>query len=163
MSPISTTTVMAVSRPTPGRAISAWTRGSGLASPAISRSSRAIGVARASSSPQQSWMIARGIGGSSKSASQARPGPLHRTRSSPMPRSASTACTRFLHEVDSWTRAARWRSRARRSRVAGGAIQASGGRSARSSCARVAASTLSFFSRAEAIALGAAGMYQVRF
>jgi hypothetical protein len=30
------------------------------------------GVARASSSPQQSWMIPRGIGGSSRSASQAR-------------------------------------------------------------------------------------------
>jgi len=34
-----------------------------------------------------------------------------------------------------------------------GAIHASGSRSARSSCASVAASTLSFFSRAEAIAL----------
>jgi hypothetical protein len=34
-----------------------------------------------------------------------------------------------------------------------GAIQASGNKSARSSWARVAASTLSFFSRAEAIAL----------
>ena len=35
----------------------------------------------------------------------------------------------------------------------GGAIHASGSRSARSSCAKIAASTLSFFSRAEAIAL----------
>jgi hypothetical protein len=43
---------------------------------------------------------------------------------------------------------ARWPSRAPRSRVACGAIQASGNRSARSSWARMAASTLSFFSRA---------------
>jgi hypothetical protein len=63
MSPISATRVIAVSLPIPGRAMSAWTRGSGLASPVISPSSRPIGVARASSSPQQSWMIARGIGG----------------------------------------------------------------------------------------------------
>ena len=120
MSPISATNVIAVSLPTPGRTMSAWTRGSGLASPAISRSSRAIGAAKASSSPQQSWMIARGLGGSSKSANQARPGPVHRLEWSGMPRSASTACTRFLHEVDSRTRAARWRSRARRSRTCWG-------------------------------------------
>jgi hypothetical protein len=50
MSPISATSVIAVSRPTPGSAVSAWTLGSGLASAAISRSSRAIGVARVSSS-----------------------------------------------------------------------------------------------------------------
>jgi len=107
MSPISATSVRAVSRPTPGRAISAWTRGSGLAKVAISRSRRAMGVARASSSPQQSWMIPRGVGGSTRLASQARPGPVHKPRSSRMPRSASTACTRFLQEVDSRTRAAR--------------------------------------------------------
>jgi hypothetical protein len=50
MSPISATRVMAVSRPMPGRVMSAWTRGSGLASAAIWRSSRVIGAARASSS-----------------------------------------------------------------------------------------------------------------
>jgi hypothetical protein len=38
-------------------------------------------------------------------------------------------------------------------RTAGRAIHASGSRPARSSCAKIAASTLSFFSRAEAIAL----------
>src|SRR5215218_3931823 len=76
MSPISATKVMAVSLPTPGRAVSAWTRGSGLASPAISRSSRTIGVARASSSPQQSWMIARG-----SAAGQGRPARLAQNRS----------------------------------------------------------------------------------
>src|SRR5512132_924342 len=162
MSPISATKVMAVSRPTPGRTMSAWTRGSGLASPAISRSSRPIGVARASSSPQQSWMIPRGVAGSSRSASQARPGPVHRLEWSGMPRSASTACTRFLQAVPMRTRLARWRSKARRSRTCWGAIQASGSRSARSSWARVAASTLSFFNLAEAMALGAAGMDQVR-
>ena len=70
-----------------------------------------------------------------------------------MPRSASTACTRFLQAVPMRTRLARWRSKARRSRTCWGAIQASGSRSARSSWARVAASTLSFFNLAEAIAL----------
>jgi hypothetical protein len=40
---------------------------------------------------------------------------------------------------------------------AAGRIHASGSRSARSSCARVAASALSFFSRAEAIALHCSG------
>jgi hypothetical protein len=54
----------------------------------------------------------------------------------------------------SWTRC---RSSARSWRTAGGAIHASGSRSARSSCAKVAASTLSFFSRAEAIALHRSG------
>src|ERR671911_2987818 len=39
-SPISATKVIAVSLPTPGRTISAWTRGSGLARVAISPSSR---------------------------------------------------------------------------------------------------------------------------
>jgi hypothetical protein len=70
-----------------------------------------------------------------------------------MPRSASTAWTRFFSPVLSRTRLARWRSNARRSLVAWGAIQASGNKSARSSWARVAASTLSFLSRAEAMAL----------
>ena len=41
--------------------------------------------------------------------------------------------------------------------IAGGAIHASGSRSARSSCPKIAASTLSFFSRAEAIALHRSG------
>jgi hypothetical protein len=141
MSPISATRVMAVSRPTPGRTMSAWTLGSGLASAPISWSSLPIGVARASSNPQQSSMIAPGIGGSSRSASHARPGPVHRLDRSGIPRSASTACTRFLQAVDERTRLARWRSRARRSRTSGGAIQVSGSRSARSSCASVRAST----------------------
>jgi hypothetical protein len=70
-----------------------WTWGSGLASAAISPSRRAIGVARASSSPQQSWMIARGIGGRSSAASQVRPGAVHRLERAEIPRSASTACT----------------------------------------------------------------------
>ena len=54
MSPISATRVIAVSRPMPGRAWSAWTLGPGLARAAISPSRRATGVARASSSPPQS-------------------------------------------------------------------------------------------------------------
>jgi hypothetical protein len=141
-SPISATNLIAVSRPTPGRAISAWTRGSGLASAAISRSSRAMGVARAASNPQQSSTTSRGTGGRARPASQARPGPVQRPRSWAMPRSASTACTRCLQAVDSRTRLARWRSSARRSRVAWGAIQASGNRSARSSCASGRASTV---------------------
>jgi len=51
------------------------------------------------------------------------------------------------------TSEARWRSSARNARTSTGAIQASGSRSARSSCARIAASTLSFFNRADAMAL----------
>jgi hypothetical protein len=46
---------------------------------------------------------------------------------------------------------------ARSCRTAGGAIHASGSRPARSSCASVAAPALSFFSRAEAIALHCSG------
>lgn len=51
----------------------------------------------------------------------------------------------------------RCRSNARCCRTSSGAIHASGSRSARSSWARVAASTLSFFNRAEAIALQRSG------
>jgi hypothetical protein len=64
---------------------------------------------------------------------------------------------RLRSSVRSRTSCARCRSSARSCRIAGGAIHASGSRSARSSCARVAASTLSFFSRAEAIALHCSG------
>lgn len=64
--------------------------------------------------------------------------------------------------VDSRTRLARWRGSARNWRTAGDAIQAPGSRSARSNCAKIAASTLSFFSLAEAIALHRRGLHQVR-
>jgi hypothetical protein len=133
-----------------------------LARAPISASSRPIGVARASSNPQQSWMIAPGIGGRSSAASQARPGAVHKLERAEMPRSASTACTRFFSPVLSRTRLARWRSRARRSRTCCGAIQASGNRSARSSWARVAASTLSFLQPGCGDCFAAAGMDQVR-
>ena len=69
------------------------------------------------------------------------------------PWSATMAWIRLRSRVRSRTSATRWRSSARSCRIAGGAIQASGSRSARSSCAKIAASTLSFFNRAEAIAL----------
>jgi hypothetical protein len=58
-----------------------------------------------------------------------------------------------LARVERRTRAARWRSSARRSPTGWGVIQASGSRSAPSSGARVAAATWSFLSRAAAIAL----------
>jgi hypothetical protein len=80
-----------------------------------------------------------------------------------MPRSARIACTRFLQAVPMRTRLARWPSKARRSRVAWGAIQAWGNKSARSSWARVAASTLSFLQPGRGDRLAAAGMDQVRF
>jgi hypothetical protein len=79
-----------------------------------------------------------------------------------MPRSASTAWMRHLAAVASRPSQARWRRRARWSRTAWGAIHASGSSSARSSWASVWASTRSSLRRAEAIALGAAGMDQVR-
>jgi hypothetical protein len=108
-----------------------------LASPAIWRSRRAIGVARASSSPQQSWMIPRGVAGSSRSASHARPGPVHRLEWSQMPRSASAAAP----------------GSCRRSTAAPG----------RPGDAARPASTLSFLQPGRGDGLAAAGMDQVRF
>ncbi|HEV2257275.1 MAG TPA: hypothetical protein VGS06_29430 [Streptosporangiaceae bacterium] len=71
--------------------------------------------------------------------------------------SARTAWIRLRSRVRSRTSRARCRSSARSWRTSGGAIDASGSRSARSNCAKIAASTLSFFSRAEAIALHCSG------
>jgi hypothetical protein len=107
VSPISASKVMAVSRPTPGSAMSAATRGSGLASLLTSRSSRAIGVASVSISPQQSSTIGRGTGGSSRAASHARPAAVHKLAGSRTPRSASTAWARFLDAVEERTRLTR--------------------------------------------------------
>jgi hypothetical protein len=92
------------------------------------------------------------VGGGVKTGQPGPSGRRPQAERSEMPRSASTACTRFFSGVARRTRLARWRSSARISLVAWGAIQASGSRSTRSSWARVAASTLSFFSLAEAIA-----------
>ena len=63
------------------------------------------------------------------------------------------AWIRLRSKVRSRTRATRCRSSARSARTGGGAIHASGSRSARSNWAKIAASTLSFFNLAEAIAL----------
>jgi len=59
----------------------------------------------------------------------------------------------------SWTRC---RSSARSWRTSGGAIHASGSRSARSNWAKTAASALSFFTLAEAIALAPQRMHHVQ-
>jgi hypothetical protein len=139
--------VMAVIGPIPGRACSAWTRGSGLARASRSRSSLATSGVIASIRPQQSSTMVRWTAGRARSASQARPAVVHSRSVSWTPRSASTACTRHLAAVTMRPSHARCRSRARWSRTCWGAIQASGSRSARSSWARVWASTLSFFRR----------------
>jgi hypothetical protein len=101
----------------PGQDLKRLDPGSGLASAPIARSNRAIGARRpaAPSSPDDR---ACGIAGSSRLASQARPRPVHRIWSSPIPRSASTACTRCFSQVDRRTRLARWPSNTRSSRVA---------------------------------------------
>jgi hypothetical protein len=85
-----------------------------------------------------------------------QPGPLRTGPQAPVLTDATIGqhrVDRFFSPVLSRTRLARWRSNARRSLVAWGAIQASGNKSARSNCARVAASTLSFLSLVEAMAL----------
>jgi hypothetical protein len=84
----------------PGRACRAATRGSGVARRAISCSSRAIGVARVSSSAQQSSTTWVGTAGSGSAASQARPGVVHSEAGSAMPRSARMAWTRFFSAVE---------------------------------------------------------------
>jgi len=157
MSPISATRVIAVSLPIPGRTISAWTQSGDLALQPGDRGGQGV------EQPAAVLDDRAGVAGRARLASQARPGPVHRLERSEIPRSASTAWTRLFSEVDRRTRLARWRSNARRSRVAWGAIQASGSRSARSSWASGRASTLSFFSRAEGDRLAAAGVDQVRF
>jgi hypothetical protein len=67
------------------------------------------------------------------------------------------ACTWFFNRVRCRTSVARKRTSTRSSRVAASAIQASGSRSQRSRCAKVAESTLSFFNLAEAMAFTRCG------
>ena len=104
-----------------------------------------------------SLITSREAAGRSSAASQARPGPLQHPPGRLWPWSASTAWIRLRTSVRSRTSWIRCRSSARSCRTCGGAIHASGSRSARSSWAKIAASTLSFFSLAEAIALHRSG------
>ena len=106
---------------------------------------------------RSSSTTSRETAGSGRDASQARPGPLQQPSGRSWPWPASTAWIRLRNSVRSRTSWARWRSSARSWRTGGGAIHASGSRSARSSCAKIAAPALSFFNLAEAIALHCSG------
>jgi hypothetical protein len=119
-------------------------------------------VARASSNPQQSWMIPRGIGGSSRSASHARPGLVQgpgprRCHGRPAPRAPGSSARStagpgwpggVAGPADRGPAAARSRP--------------GGSTSARSSCAHVPASTLSSLQPGRGDRLAAAGMDQGR-
>jgi hypothetical protein len=152
ISPISAIKVMAVIGPIHGRACSACTRGSGLVRVTRSRSSGATSRLMASIRVRQSVTTARCTADNASSASKTRPAEPHNGSATPTPRSARIACTRHLRAATR-TSAARWRSRARWSRTAWGAILASGNNSARRRWAKVRALTLSSLSLAEAIAL----------
>ena len=116
---------------------------------------------RASISARASEITSAETTGRSREASHSRPGPLQQPAGRSWPWSARTAWIRFC-SVRSRTSCARCRSSARSWRTSGGAIHASGNRSARSSCAKIAASTLSFFSRADAMAFALQRVHQVR-
>ena len=112
--------VMAVIGPIPGRACSAWTRGSDLVRASRSRSSRATSGPMASTRARQSVTTVRCTVGRGSSASQARPAGPHNGSVTPTPRSARIACTRHLSAVAIRTSAVRWRSKPRWSRTAWG-------------------------------------------
>jgi hypothetical protein len=146
-----------VNGPTPGSWVKIFTRGSPRARWRISQSGRPISCWRASISTRPSSTTLREAAGSSSEASHRRPGPLQHPPARSSPWSASTAWIRLRSSVRNRTSWIRCRSSARNCRTAGGAIHASGSRSARSNCAMMAASTLSFFNLAEAIALHRSG------
>jgi hypothetical protein len=163
MSPISATGVMAVSRPIPGSAMSASTRGSGLASLLICRSSRPIGwPACRSTHSSRPRPPAAPVGAPARPATPARPGSTGRAGAG-TPRSASTAWTRFSQAGGQphQARPGGAAGRADRGRAAA-QVHAAGSRSARSSCASVSASTLSFLQPGRGDLLAAGGVDQVR-
>jgi hypothetical protein len=142
MSPISASRTSAVNGPTPGSWVKTLTRGSDLACWRTSASSRPVTDSRASMSARASEITSAETAGRSSEASHSRPGPLQQPAGRSWPWSARTAWIRFCSSVRSRTSCARCRSSARSWRTAGGAIHASGSRSARSSCARIAAPAL---------------------
>ncbi len=143
MSPISASRTSAVNGPTPGSRVKTFTRGSDLACWRTSASSRPVTDSRASISARASETTSAETARSSSEASHSRPGPLQHPAGRSWPWPARTAWIRFCSSVRSRTSCARCRSSARSCRTAGGAIHASGSRSARSSCAKIAASSLS--------------------
>jgi hypothetical protein len=152
MSPISATSVMAVSRPTPGRTMSAWTRG--RAWPA--RPSGAPAGRSGWPGIQQPAAVLDDRAWDRRQLEAGQPRPPRTGPQDPVlgdPTVSEHGVDPVLARVERRTRAARWRSSARRSPTGWGVIQASGSRSAPSSRARVAAATWSFLSRAAAIAL----------
>jgi hypothetical protein len=153
MSAVLAGSVVAVSRPTPGRAVRTMTRAGVCARGDVRRDGRR--PARPAGPVGAGWssMTSRAARGSFSPASQSRPGLLHRPASRSRPGRRAWAWMRFFADVPSRTRTTRWRSTARSSRTGPGAIHACGGRSARSSWARVRASTRSSFGCAEAIAV----------
>src|SRR6516164_749687 len=142
MSPISARMTSAVNGPTPGSWVSTLTRGPDRARWTTSQSSRSIRTSTASISASPSSTTSREAAGRGSQASQSRPGPLQHPAGRSWPWSASTAWIRLRSSVRSRTRWTRCRSSARSWRTSGGAIQASGSRSARSSCAKIAAPAL---------------------
>jgi hypothetical protein len=138
MSPISARMTSAVNGPAPGSWVRTLTRGSDRARWRISPSSRSIRTSAASISARPSSITSREAAGSDSEASHWRPGPLQYPAGRSWPWSASAAWIRLRSSVrsrTSWTRCRRWRT-------AGGAIQASGSRSARSSRAKISAPAL---------------------
>src|SRR4051812_38114101 len=90
---------------------------------------------------------AYGVGRSNRSSRAEPPTPNRSLIGTATPHLASTAWTPALQWLRRATNLARWRTSSRSSRVAGGAIHASGKRPIRSRSARSAASRRSFFTR----------------
>ena len=126
----------------PGSWVRTLTRGSDRACWRTSRSSRSMTDSRASMSARASFITSAEMAGRSREAGHSRPGPLQRPAGRSWPWPARTAWIRFRSSVRSRTSWIRCRSSARSWRTSSGAIHASGSRSARSSCAKIAAPAL---------------------
>ena len=148
MSPISATNTAARIGPTPGMVWIArypgCSRNRLVTSRAkVSTSKSSAAISRSSESTRE-----RDSTGSGQAASsRCPPGPNRSLIGTVIPAPASTACTWHFRLERSPTSLARCRTQPRSSRVAGGAIHASGSRPIRSRSARSAASRWSFFTR----------------
>ena len=148
MSPISATNTAARIGPSPGMVWIARYPGSARNRPATSLAYRSISKSSAVMIRNNESTRERDSTGSTAAANNCCPPGANKSLiGTCMPAPASTAWTWHFRLVRSPTSFARWRTQPRNSRVAGGAIQASGSLPIRSRSARSAASRSSFLTR----------------
>jgi hypothetical protein len=163
MPPISASRTSAVNGPTPGSRVSTLTRGSAFTRCRTSSSSRPVSWARAPVSARPSSMTSR----DRRQLQRGQPPPTRPAHPAALrPAMAVTGTDRVDPVAQQRPQPDQLRPvpqhRPQLPHLRRGEPAAFGSRSARSSCTSVAAPTLSFFSRAEAIALHCSGRRHVR-